>query len=310
MFYDIERVEMVSKSKSVDEKIAELKALQEDASPAAITILRNALADRTNHVIARAAEIVAKTGQQELARDLVTAFERLMIDPIKKDPGCVGKRALAEALVRLEYEDMDVFREGIDHSQLEPVWGGTADTAAPLRSACAIGLVRYAGRVEVLNRCALLLVDRYKEARIGGIRAIAALAVPEGAALLRLKLLVGDTDSEVVGECCSALLQLAQVVDAGAEAVAAQREAVGPATGHVMLLEDEDLLARLGERDGGGQPPHPRANHHRIGVEHGPVTSSYFNFSCRFPCLQLSESNVAVKTNSFSFTNAPERMLS
>jgi hypothetical protein len=43
---------------------------------------------------------------------------------------------------------------------------------------------------------------------MGAARAIGALRQPEGAPLLRLKLLVGDANADVIGECCAALLRL------------------------------------------------------------------------------------------------------
>jgi hypothetical protein len=52
------------------------------------------------------------------------------------------------------------------------------------------------------------LVDKVDDARMGAARAIGALRQAEGAPLLRLKLLVGDANAEVVGECCAALLRL------------------------------------------------------------------------------------------------------
>jgi HEAT repeat protein len=63
--------------------------------------------------------------------------------------------------------------------------------------------------MEALERFAEMLADRSKTARVGAARAIAALAHPEGGPLVRLKLLLGDNDPEVIGECCSALLRLA-----------------------------------------------------------------------------------------------------
>jgi hypothetical protein len=56
------------------------------------------------------------------------------------------------------------------------------------------------------------------------------------------------------------LAELAQVVDPGAESMAAERERVAPPAGEVVLLEDDDLLPPLGERDGGGEPPRARSD--------------------------------------------------
>ncbi len=63
--------------------------------------------------------------------------------------------------------------------------------------------------MEALNTFAELLVDPCKPARIGALRAIASLGRWEGVPLLRMKLLGGDADAEVTGECCSAIIALA-----------------------------------------------------------------------------------------------------
>jgi HEAT repeat protein len=200
----------MAKTKSVGEKRAELNALRDDArSPQAVSALRKALGDRSNRVVAKAAEIIAESENNELVDELLEAYQRLLVDPAKSDPGCLGKTALAEALVKLEYRDIDFYRSGIQFVQEEPVWGGEEDAAAPLRGVCAAGLVLCASLLEALERFADLLTDRSKTARVGAARAIASLGRPEGGPLVRLKLLLGDKEPEVVGECCAALLQLA-----------------------------------------------------------------------------------------------------
>jgi HEAT repeat protein len=134
---------------------------------------------------------------------------RLLVDPQKKDPGCVGKIAVSEALVRLECHDLEFYRAAIRYTQYEPVWGGEEDMAAPIRAAAAMGMVLCASILEALNHFAELLADPHRTARIGAARAVASLGHPEGVPLVKLKLLCGDSDAEVIGECCSALLRLA-----------------------------------------------------------------------------------------------------
>ena len=58
--------------------------------------------------------------------------------------------------------------------------------------------------------------------------------------------------------------EIADVMHAGAEPVALEREAVGPAPREVMLLEHEHLLAGARERDGGGEASGPRSDHHGV----------------------------------------------
>lgn len=196
--------------KSVSEKRAELNALRENPrSPQAVSALRKSLADRSNRVVAKAAEIIGAAENNQFVDDLMEAYRRLLVEPAKSDPGCLAKTAIAEALVKLECRDIDFYRSGIQYVQYEPVWGGDADAAAQLRAVCAAGLVLCASLIEALERFAELLTDRCKTARMGAARAIASLGRPEGGPLVRLKLLLGDKEPEVIGECCSALLQLA-----------------------------------------------------------------------------------------------------
>jgi len=201
---------------SIAEKLANLKKLRDDLrSGDAILLLRQALGDRSNRIVQRAADILGEAAAdigdsdvKPIIADLLSAYGRLEVNPLKKDPGCAGKTAIIRALVRLGHDDAEIYRRGVEYEQPEPIWGRRKDTAAELRGLCALGLVASVRSIEVLNRCAVLLVDEYAEARAGAAQALAALAAPEGASLLRLKLLTGDKAPEVVGECCSAILRL------------------------------------------------------------------------------------------------------
>lgn len=200
----------MGKSSSVSDKRSALNALRDNAkSPQAIMSLQQALSDRSNRVVSKAAEIAGEWEAKDLEHDLIEAYRRLLNDPVKSDAGCEAKTAIVEALVKIECRDIDFYRAGIKYVQYEPIWGGEQDTAANLRAASAIGLVLCASLLECLDQFAELLADNSKTARAGAARALAALAHPEGAPLVRLKLLLGDKDPEVIGECCSALLQLA-----------------------------------------------------------------------------------------------------
>lgn len=174
---------------------------------AAQKTLKAALAHSSNRIVQRAAEMIATAEAASLTSDLVKSYWRLKRNPLKKDPGCLGKTAIVKALVQLELADMEVFRDGIAYQQIEPHWKGEADTAAELRGVCAIGLVHFTPSNEVLNRCAVLLCDAWPDARLGAAQALGALGQIEAAPLLRLKLLTGDRQAEVHGECCSALLK-------------------------------------------------------------------------------------------------------
>jgi hypothetical protein len=196
-------------AESIGHKLAELNTLRSDPRAAeSVELIRKSLADPSNRVVERAAELVAEAELTALAEDSLAAYRRLLVDPIVTDPGCAAKTAILRALVRLEHKDAELYRAAIGYEQLEPVWGGAVDAAAELRGIAAAGLVNCATSFEVLNRCAVLLADEWPQARIGAAHAIAVLAQLEGAALLRLKLLTGDEKPEVVGACCTALLRL------------------------------------------------------------------------------------------------------
>ncbi len=101
-----------------------------------------------------------------------------------------------------------VFVKGIHHVQMEPIWGGSVDTAAELRASCAFGLVRMGYR-DVLSELAVLLADPEKVARTAAVQALGHCGSDAALPLLKFKALIGDKDAEVVGECFTAMLKLA-----------------------------------------------------------------------------------------------------
>jgi HEAT repeat protein len=192
----------------LESKLARLRELRnEPPSPQLLQELRVALRDRSNFVVADAAEISGDNAFSELAPDLVAAFERFLVDPAKTDKLCRAKIAIARVLDKLEYLRPDVFLRGISHFQPEPVWGGEQDTAAPLRGACAFTLVRI-GHHGVLNLLVDLLADPEKDARVSAAQALAYNATQAAGLLLRLKARVGDKAPEVISECLGGLLKL------------------------------------------------------------------------------------------------------
>lgn len=191
-------------------KIAALNALRAASNPADVQrALRDALQDRSQRVVTKAAELCGELGTSDLVSELLEAYQGALVDPLKKDPGCLVKTAIVSSLVQLEFDDIEFYRRGIKYRQHEPIWGGRQDTAGQLRSVCAAGMVRCATAIEAITCFADLLADPCQPARLGAARAIAGLGSWEGVPLLRLKLLIGDEDAEVLGECCSALLHLA-----------------------------------------------------------------------------------------------------
>jgi len=194
-----------------EKKLAEIEALRHAPDPASVRdALRKALKDRNNFLVSKAAAIAGGLRIEELMDDLIAAFDRFFIDPVKSDPQCWAKNAIAKALKDLNCRQAGVFLRGIDHVQLEPVWGGSTDTAATLRGSCTLALVDcQMDDLEILTHFADRLADKEKPVRLDAALAIAQFGRGEGALLLRLKLLMGDREPEVLGQCFSSLLSLA-----------------------------------------------------------------------------------------------------
>jgi len=200
---------VAARRKALEAELAELARLRADPSgPGAEARLRAALAGRSSHLAAVAAEIAGAHELAGLTAELVAAFERLLIDPLRSDPACAGKSAVAEALYRIGAPEVTVYLRGIRHVQLEPVWGGKADTATALRGTCGLALVRVHYH-DYLTELAELLADAEAPARRVAAQALAYSENPAAAPLLRLKALSGDADAQVLGECLLALLRIA-----------------------------------------------------------------------------------------------------
>jgi hypothetical protein len=190
-----------------DQKLAALEELRtaEDAAPA----LRKALKDRNNYYVAKAASIAGQRQLAELTPDLLAAMDRFFTDAVKTDPQCWAKNALIKALKDLGHRGPAVYLRGIEHIQMEPVWGGQADSAGTLRGACALALVECSlDALEILRYLCDRLADTVSTVRVDAALAIGQLGLPAGALLLRLKALIGDEEPEVVGQCFASLLSL------------------------------------------------------------------------------------------------------
>jgi HEAT repeat protein len=173
-----------------------------------VATLRKALTDRHFLVVARAAALAGDKLLHELITDLQAAYARFLQDPVKRDPRCKAKSAIARALVTLECRDVTFYQDGIRYRQLEPVWGGRADTATDLRCSCGMGLAA-TGHLRAVAELAGLLNDPEVEVRRGAARAISCGNPLEAEAVLRLKVQIGDADPQVIGECFGALLAIA-----------------------------------------------------------------------------------------------------
>ena len=205
-----------------EEQIAALDNLRQLSPQAAIEPLRKALANRNNFVVAKAADLVRDLQLTQLTPDLLTAFDRFFDDPVKTDPQCWAKNALSRALAAFEHQEPDVFLRGMHHIQLEPVWGGTSDSAGTLRATCALALVqcRDLRETELLQHLIELLADKDKAVRAEVVRAIEQVGSLSAALLLRLRAILDsnvksrkpgqppEEEPEVLGACYSGILRI------------------------------------------------------------------------------------------------------
>lgn len=201
---------MAGGKEAFERKLDELAALRAASSPeSAVEPLQKALKDRSNYLVSKAAALAGELRLTVLAPDLLRAFDRFMESPVKTDPQCWAKDAIVKALKDLGHDDPAVFLRGIVHVQMEPVYGGSVDTALTLRGSCALALVACAlDRQTILTRLVDLLADQ-TPVRIDAIRALGQCPGHDTALLLRLKALLGDEASEVSGACFDVLLEIA-----------------------------------------------------------------------------------------------------
>jgi len=191
------------------ETLAELRAVRADPhAEESLAALRRALAHESAHAVQRAAEIVRDFELGALEPELVAAFPRFLVDLPRRDAGCVAKTAIVEALAHLGSEAPEVFLAGVRHVQKEPSFGPPVDTAAGLRGACGMGLVRIAHGA-AYELMAELLADPEERTRTVAAEALGYGGSELGAPLLRLKLLLGDREPRVLGACFASLLQIA-----------------------------------------------------------------------------------------------------
>lgn len=187
-------------------KLAAIEQLRHQMDESA---LRKALKEKNNYLAGRAAAIVGDLRLTAFIPDLLAAFDRFFEKPAETDKQCWAKNAIAKALRELEHRDPAPFLRGLKHVQLEPVWGGQSDSAAPLRGTCALALLTTdLLKYELLTEVLPLLRDPEKTVRVDAVRTLGGLGSQEGALLLRLLALCGDPEPEVTGECFAALLAL------------------------------------------------------------------------------------------------------
>lgn len=191
---------------SIERALADLDGLTGDRAAHAAP-LTAALAHKHYRVVAKAARLAADGLHYDLVPALQAAYSRFLEKLPKSDPVCYAKKAVVRALVALDCDDAEFFLAGLQLKQMEPVWGGQADTAADVRASCAMGLVG-SGFARALVAITALLYDPEPDARVGAVRAAAYGNPREAELLLRSKILAGDAEPAILGECFTALLSV------------------------------------------------------------------------------------------------------
>ncbi len=198
----------MSKTDPVETALNRLSDLRTAPAELAIKEIRTCLCNRSNLVVAKASKLAGELRLSALIPDLAAAFDRLMKNPQQLDKRCAAITEIVGALYEMDYREPEIYLRGMRHIQREASFGPPTDTAAALRGMSAQGQVR-TGYVNALAEVVQLLVDPEAPARLGAIRALASNGGAAGVLLLRLKILTGDAEPEVTGECFAGLLAAA-----------------------------------------------------------------------------------------------------
>ena len=193
----------MAKSNPLERRLATLYSLEDDPGSIAEK-LPVFLRDKSNIVVAKAANLAVRMEASGLAGELALVFSPMLKRAAESDPGCVALIASIKALVTFDAAAAEVYFAGLRYFQWESSFGKSVEVAGELRGLCARGIARM-GHPEALLEILPLLADSLP-ARIGAVKAISETGRPEAELLLRLHVIRGDSDAEVVGECFTALL--------------------------------------------------------------------------------------------------------
>lgn len=199
----------MKKPDPVEQALDRLTVLKNEAgSPPVVAELKAFLKNRSNLVVAKAAKVACQARATELVPELIAAFHRFMENPSKLDKGCAATTEIVGALYELDHVEPEVYLIGIHHVQMEGSFGPPVDAAAKLRAVSALALAR-TRHAAALDEIVSLLVDEWPEARIGAVRAMAVNGGSTGALLIKLKILTGEREPDVLAECFSGLMAAA-----------------------------------------------------------------------------------------------------
>jgi hypothetical protein len=210
---------MASRKDPVAEAISRLAALRGiDDRKALADGLASALGERSSYVIGRAAELAAERGVRDAVPAVVAALDRNLRDPKSDDVGAAAAHQLVRALITLEagYEAEEAALRATRHAKWESVYGGAVDVAVAVRGNACI-LLAAMGSTQALRAASELLAEPDLRpprervswpARADAAKALAMIGSDGAAAVLRFKLLIGDTEPNVLGDCLAGLLAI------------------------------------------------------------------------------------------------------
>ena len=200
---------MPPKKDPVQDRIKAFNSKCEHSDPETVKeLVKQLLGDRHCLPVARAAQVSSQRCFYDMEDDLLNAYRRFLKNPVKNDPNCIAKGAIARALVDLDCKDYTFFIAGLHYRQHEPVWGTTVDTAVEVRVSCAMGLAQ-TSYPRTLIELVATLHDPEAPVRIGAARAIICTQPLAAEAVLRAKALAKDPDFDVTAQVLTALLHVA-----------------------------------------------------------------------------------------------------
>ena len=101
---------MPQKRNAIKERIKEFQIKFADPDPVAVqATVQKAPNDPHCLVVKQAAELCEERLIYELEAELLQAYQRFLKNPVKKDPNCIAKEAIARALVALDSQEVDFF---------------------------------------------------------------------------------------------------------------------------------------------------------------------------------------------------------
>ena len=187
-----------------EEALARLEAIRRDSSGGGIPDVRAALGHECSLVVGRAAEVAAELGL-DLAIELAKAFAQ--VAAAEDDRECMATDAVLRAMVKLGIVAPETYLSALRMRRMVKVIDGYVDVAAPLRAHAAKALVE-TGFFSALEEVAPMLADPEASVRTAAAEALGVLGGSGSAAALRLKLSIGDQDSDVLGACLGGLLRV------------------------------------------------------------------------------------------------------